>query len=188
MLSGCDYVIEKSWNYRITVEIETPEGIKTGSAVRQVRASKNLASLINPQAPAMAYRVIGEAVVIDLGKDGVLLYPFNKYSNSILEAAFPVKTYNLSEKMQFYSSLKVGTKKINDGGASFVWLPSFARNEKLQRLDSKDFEKLFGYSIKFKRTIIEITNNPVTWESEGIIEKLSGHFGTYRKTSFLNKN
>ena len=44
-----DYIVPSTWRYKITVEVETPEGIKSGSAVREVRAWKNAAKLVNPE-------------------------------------------------------------------------------------------------------------------------------------------
>lgn len=57
--------------YRVTVEIETPEGIKTGSAVREVGAYTEPSIL--PDQGGTSYNITkGEAVVIDLGQRGVV--------------------------------------------------------------------------------------------------------------------
>ena len=63
---------EYSWRYKMTVEVKTPEGIKTGYAVREV----NL--ILTPQyyGPKGEYsskiHMKGEAVEVDLGERGVL--------------------------------------------------------------------------------------------------------------------
>lgn len=74
LVFGISYIasIPQTFRYKITVEIETPEGIKTGSAVREVRISNNLAKYVNPDVRSLTYRVIGEAVSIDLGEHGIL--------------------------------------------------------------------------------------------------------------------
>jgi hypothetical protein len=63
--------------YKVTVEIETPEGIKTGSAVREVFIQRQ------PELPESGpdIKPKGEAVVIDLGKRGVVfaLTSFDDY-------------------------------------------------------------------------------------------------------------
>ena len=57
--------------YRITVTVETPEGIKTGSAVRE--AGRYTEPSILPDQGGTFYNVTrGEAVVVDLGQRGVL--------------------------------------------------------------------------------------------------------------------
>lgn len=54
------------WRNEVTITVETPEGLKTGSAIRQ-GSNFGIAKLI--EQPAY-YQ--GEAVVVDLGKRGVL--------------------------------------------------------------------------------------------------------------------
>lgn len=58
-----------TWRYRMIVTVETPEGIKTGSTVREVTSSLafGLESGWHHRA-----RLKGEAVVVDLGERGVL--------------------------------------------------------------------------------------------------------------------
>lgn len=59
------------YRYRLTVEVETPEGIKSGSSVIQV--SKKVTSQYSiPNAGSVISRVKGEAVTVDLGERGVL--------------------------------------------------------------------------------------------------------------------
>jgi hypothetical protein len=57
--------------YKMTVTVETPEGIKTGSAVRE--ASRYTEPSILPDQGGTFYNITkGEAVVVDLGHRGVL--------------------------------------------------------------------------------------------------------------------
>jgi hypothetical protein len=59
------------YRYRLTVEVDTPEGIKRGSSVIEVktrRASKNAI----PSPRMLSYKVRGEAVTVDLGQRGLL--------------------------------------------------------------------------------------------------------------------
>lgn len=63
--------ITGSWRYKMTVEVETPEGIKTGYAVREVSAEK-LPEFTPASATGHARLEKGEAVVVDLGERGTL--------------------------------------------------------------------------------------------------------------------
>ncbi|MBW7910919.1 MAG: hypothetical protein H3C49_06560 [Alphaproteobacteria bacterium] len=57
--------------YKMTVTVETPEGIKTGSAVRE--AGRYTEPSILPDQGGTMYNITkGEAVVVDLGQRGVL--------------------------------------------------------------------------------------------------------------------
>lgn len=93
-----------TWRYKITVEVETPEGIKTGSAVRQVTVT--LGYLPSPESTADKDSK-GEAVVVDLGKRGVLfsLTSFSDYYTVF--RAFPFSQGGTTkEGIEYYSHLK----------------------------------------------------------------------------------
>jgi hypothetical protein len=66
-LAGCDGN-SASYRYRMTVEVETPQGIKSGSSVMEVRLARGMA--IGDQS-GVTSGVFGEAVVVDL-PDGPL--------------------------------------------------------------------------------------------------------------------
>ncbi len=59
-----------SLRYRLTVEVETPEGIRTGSSVIEVRYSQGMAL---GDVSGFQSRIWGEAVYIDLGQRGNLV-------------------------------------------------------------------------------------------------------------------
>lgn len=59
------------YRYRLTVEVDTPEGLKTGSSVIEVStAVTGKYSIPNPG--KVEHRIRGEAVTVDLGKRGVM--------------------------------------------------------------------------------------------------------------------
>ena len=53
----------------MTITVDTPEGVKTGSAVHEISNSKGLFGFPDAGNPA---DIEGEAVVVDLGERGVL--------------------------------------------------------------------------------------------------------------------
>lgn len=57
--------------YKMTVEVETPEGIKTGSAVREISMVSRPMLLGESNDTHVKFEK-GEAVVVDLGQRGVL--------------------------------------------------------------------------------------------------------------------
>ncbi len=60
-LVGCDQ--SHSFRYRITVEVETPQGLRTGSAVQEIEAHRNT-WFVNSAVRGRSLR--GEAVAVDL--------------------------------------------------------------------------------------------------------------------------
>ena len=57
---------------KITIDVETPEGLKTGSSVQEIVFSLEPCPLCNHTGPKLRRNVRGEAVAIDLGSRGVL--------------------------------------------------------------------------------------------------------------------
>lgn len=175
-----NYFPSGTWRYQITVEIETPEGIKSGSAVREVRAKKNIAQWLNPDVRHMSYEVIGEAVIIDLDERGMMFALINWNSYGEVHNAFPYKTLDSAQRVKYYRNLKPGQKAelktshpqivmfkdLNDPNS--VQLVLGRRfNVKTQKHDPvDDFETIFGKSVRLKQITIEITNDRVTWGIE----------------------
>ncbi len=178
-----------SWRYKMTVEIETPEGVKTGSAVREMgnsTASFRLPDVGNPAS------VRGEAVVVDLGERGVLFALISHHSDNEFYNAFPVPGNKIGnggsspDGIKYYASLPVGTKgvlkpeyfpgypklvtftDISDP-KSVTLAQDWQRNDKgLYELKEDRIEELFGEGVKLKNIILEITDEPVTW---GVVDR-----------------
>ncbi len=170
-----------SWRYKITIEIETPEGIKSGAAVREVRAWKNAAKLINPDVAPIEYEVIGEAVVVDLGKRGVLFGLIDWDSYEEVESSFPEIASNVSEYLEYYERLESGSRStLRNNQPKIVTFDNIEdpRTAKLVyerklygngQVDVNNFQNIFGKGIDLKQITIEISENPV---SSGIEKKL----------------
>ena len=63
-VAGCSFLFPKRYRFRMTVEVETPEGLKTGSSVMEISAYKALKIL--PHQHAGGGDFLGEAVTVDL--------------------------------------------------------------------------------------------------------------------------
>jgi hypothetical protein len=62
-LSGCGSSDEASYRFRMTVEVATPQGLRTGSSVMEVTARRQ--SQFAPEARPLVSELRGEAVVVD---------------------------------------------------------------------------------------------------------------------------
>ncbi len=175
---------EYSWRYKMTVEIETPEGIKAGSAVREIRNSSPLVRLPDV---GNAAGVRGEAVVVDLGERGVLFALISHHSDNEFYNAFPVPGNRIGnggsspDGIKYYASLPIGTKGVlkpeyfpgypklvtftdMDDPKSVTLAQTWTRNDKgLYGLQEDRMEELFGQGVKLKGITLEITDEPVTW-------------------------
>ena len=68
LLAGCGAFSSASYRFRMTVEVQTPQGLKSGSSVLEVRLARGMAIGDNS---GVSSGVFGEAVVVDL-PDGPL--------------------------------------------------------------------------------------------------------------------
>ncbi len=66
MLSGCSGE-SISWHQKLTVEIETPQGLKTGFSIMAVTKKSSDGWWVPPEARGVHSKAKGEAVVVDLG-------------------------------------------------------------------------------------------------------------------------
>ena len=176
VLTSCDYFIPSTWNYRITVEIETPEGIKTGSAVRRIQAGYSWA--FNPDVSSVHYSVSGEAVAIDLGTRGIVFALIDWDSYNEFFAAFPHDARTLKEQVQYYKGLPRGMKAALERKYSQPKMVVFKdiNNPKSVKLvyvntyyasgaeQENHFEEIFGKGVKLTSITIETTDDAVTWE------------------------
>lgn len=192
VLSACSLGYPSgTWRYRMTVEVETPEGLKTGSAVRQVHVQREYVPFqINSGADIS---VKGEAVVVDLGTRGVLFALLDgDDAYRVVNETFPWPggpggSYT-AEGLRYYDGLTEGraelareaiprmvTFKDRNDPKSVELVYAYKLNSQESKGSHKvydetdNFEAMFGKGVKLKRVILEMTDDKVT---KGIIEQL----------------
>ncbi len=192
-----------SWRYRVTVAVETPEGIKTGSAVREVTIA-HVPTGKSSFAPPIDVK--GEAVTVDLGARGVLFSLLLTDDDYIVLHAFPSPDgsggHYSAKSVRYYNSLKnvkaalkpehypmfVHFRDIHDpktveivyGTETFD-----ARNERgdytgPQTRVTDNFEKIFGAGVKIKEVTVEMTDDDVT-------SKIEPYMPTFGRESGFSK-
>ena len=159
-----------SWKYKLTLVVETPEGLKTGSAVRKVSASRD--PVILQFLPSLVYghaSVKGEAVVVDLGERGVLFALLkgkdnNDYGYNIIFSEFPsgVRGGTTPEGIKFYSNLKAKKDLDFDKIPMLVRFRDINDPKTVELVDPNDLEKTFGKGVKLVSATLEMTDEGVT--------------------------
>ncbi len=159
LLTGCiDYFVPHVWRYKITVEIETPEGIKSGSAVREVRAWRNLVGAL-PDANEITYEVIGEAAVVDIENNRVVLALPNYFR--FLDA-FSVSRNNI-QSVDHFKQIQTGeARDISFNDYSLIVFLDKNDPRSIATLTSKNIENKLGSRVKVKNIRIAITDEAVT--------------------------
>lgn len=159
-----DYIVPSTWNYIITVEVDTPDGVKSGYAVRQLRA--RFSPQVLPEMHSVDYKVYGEAVIVDLGEYGTLFarISVNPYYEFFEAFPSPYGKSSHRKSLKHYKSLKLGSK-----GEVTKTLPPFNVFENsndaksIKSVPKQRFEETFGQGVKLKRVLLELTSEKVTW-------------------------
>jgi hypothetical protein len=180
--------VSGTWRYKMTVEIETPEGLKTGSAVHELSNSATDMKFMDFPEAGNAPKFKGEAVAIDLGKQGIVFAilptdPYYMFFHTFYGNRGGATTV---EGIRFFNSLKIGEKRtlpIND----YPWFVMFKDinepktvmlvhgaefdAEKQDYIPVDRFREVFGKGVKIKNIMLETTKEPVTSEIDTFLSK-----------------
>lgn len=188
MLGGCGSSDGETIRYRMRVEVETPQGTKVGSSVREVKyyTPPNIPSL-GESRPGV--QLVGEAVRIDL-PDGQALFALLTgadgnvdYGARLLQYAFPAYWFDkkywpdgqhpdnqliLEELKRIKASVKIWPnppKQYLRGINVLPKLAYFKNKDDLKSIEIINIDDLasgFSKPFRLKQITVEVTNDPVT--------------------------
>jgi hypothetical protein len=193
-LSGCGPSAEDRAElyYRLKVEVETPQGLRTGSSVIWVKAVRN-PNWVNPEGRGIRTRFRGEAVAIDLpngrtifallrtvggNRDAPAEWPVTSFGNILdPQADFVDDVKQLSQitRSGVMRPLPKTEHVLPNGGDDIPALPLLVtfkdKNDpgSIVPVDSDDLAASFGAGYRLKAITAEISSGPVT---TGIAKKL----------------
>lgn len=168
-----------TYRYRLTVEVETPEGLRTGSSVIEVETSRSGGI---PTPGAMYHRVRGEAVAVDL-PGGRTLFALLRSENDIdwasrvmfmlapeapltAEDPFQVRYANM---LQLKGPIGLPRMWPPVGGlderSAYPMMVTFGDLDdptRVERVDPDDLAASFGEGVRLKRITVQMTDEPVT--------------------------
>jgi hypothetical protein len=160
-----------SHRFRLTIEVDTPEGVKAASSVIQATHTGKATGL--PQTGGTYSSVRGEAVFVELGNNrhviAVLAFGPHAGQDQIDQLAADAFGRN---RAFWYKEAPSWTGRAELTGDLIPTLVTFTdlndpTTAQVVRPDA--FESVFGPGVRFKRAWIEITGDPVT---RGIEKKL----------------
>jgi hypothetical protein len=174
--------------YKMTVEVETPEGIKTGSAVREI-SMVSRPMRIGDRNDTHVKLNKGEAVVVDLGQRGVLFALMGKGTDPVwtLLNAFPSPCAEGAVSrcsLKYYSSLKLGERTplqtryypmlvtfedLNNPKSVKSILemkpcpdPVTGISNNSRCIEKDRFKEIFGQDVWLRSVMVEVTQAPVS--------------------------
>jgi len=168
-----------SFNYRLTLVIETPEGKIVGSSVRKVSVFTE--PKIFPEQHSSHSEVKGEAVVVDLGKRGVLFALLSKendndYGDRIAFQEFPQLGGMKPEAIKNYPNIKAKNNLSFDKLPMLVHFRDINDPKTAKKVDPNHLEKSFGKGVKLVSATIEITDDEVTTGVEKRLPWISNYY------------
>lgn len=154
-----------TWRYKMTVTIETPEGDKVGSAVREVVSNSGWKIVPESCDPCSNLKK-GEAVVIDLGQRGVVFGLLTgpkigvDHAQYLLFQFFPDRKPNgvMTLKPEWYPKF-VSFEDLNDPKTVKNLLDYKSCGVRELCLEKDYFEETFGVGVKLKLVTIEMTED-----------------------------
>lgn len=160
-----------TYRFRLTVEVDTPEGVKSGSSVYQVQAKK-LPKLL-PEMGTRSVEVRGEAVAIDLPggqtlfallKTGAHFGDMMGLSMNTLHPDFRGARYDVVgvakalKKGQYPGPAKVAPADY----PMLVTFTDIADPASVVQVDPGDLAASFGEEVRLRRITVEVTGDRVT--------------------------
>ncbi|MGH1418593.1 MAG: hypothetical protein ACRBCJ_07020 [Hyphomicrobiaceae bacterium] len=174
--------------FRLTVNVEVDGKIHSGSSVVEVQWTRTI-SMFRGLSPGYSKKVMGEAVLVDLGKHGVLLTLLRRYSRTeILPKPrhvfdIPMRAfYRNKQQSRSKRSIKIPeafarmrslddekTKRTlaPDNLPMFVLLPDVRDRDSAFPVNPQKFEQDIAPGVKFISAEIELTRDPITYHLAG---------------------
>lgn len=189
-LSGCgllDTFTDAKYRFRMTVEVETPEGVKRGSSVYEVTAG--LRTKVLPDARGSKVTSKGEAVAVDIApgqtlfallKNGTPTGTMAELSMTTLDPRFASHRKMVDTAEDLAARGALGPPETVDR-AFYPMLVTFSDIDdptSVTLVDPDDLAASFGEGVTLKRITVQLTDDPVT---TGIEERLGWLLSYYDK-------
>jgi hypothetical protein len=180
MLSGCNEMFRKRFRFRMTVEVETPQGLRTGSGVMEVSAAKT--TKILPEQHAVSTVFKGEAVPVDLPDGQTLFALVGDIGAGYSLASAAVKSFDplTGPEDKYVASIgKLGETGSLGRSVPIRDMPKLVRFRNIrdpktvELVDPKDLAKSFGPGVKLRQIVLTVVDEPVT---QGIEKRLPKPF------------
>ncbi|MES2541550.1 MAG: hypothetical protein V4583_13340 [Pseudomonadota bacterium] len=177
-LQSCFGSSSTSWNQRLTLVIETPQGEVRGSAVMRVTKTETRGSLVLPEARGVRSEVTGEAVVVEVVPGRflfALLSGSDEEKRNATHWVYPA--YQLGEASSFGGEMmKLLSQPLDtpvplppEGWPMLVTFDDISKPETVRQVDPADLAAVFGAGARLQAVTLEITEEAVT---EGRVETL----------------
>jgi hypothetical protein len=163
--------------YQIKIEVETPEGVRSGASVIEVSIAEKAYWLLG--GGGIMTREKGEAVFIDLGggKNVIAVLGFGPIGedDKIYYLASEAMNRKGNEWYRNAGSWQGSTELTGRLIPTLVTFSDLANPSTLQIVRPDEFEKVFGPGYRFRGAWLEMTHDTVTRGIQKILPWLGNH-------------
>ncbi|RRN67240.1 hypothetical protein [Agrobacterium deltaense] len=156
-LSGCGE--SWSWNQKLTVTVETPQGEKSASSVTRQRMIHRDGWYVLPDARGAGVGYSGEAVVLEV-MPGRYLFALLEHKPNPFEIFYPDQApVEVAERLETLRAVRIVPP---DQYPRLVTFDDIANPMSVRPVDPANLAASFGPGVRLKSIQLEITGEPVT--------------------------
>lgn len=193
-LAGCGLIGGARYRFRMTVEVDTPDGVRTGSSVYEVKAWNPPKFL--PEERSRDWSVRGEAIAVDL-PGGRTLFALLKTANPMrddlarmsmaaLDPAFRNDVVESAGRIALGRSIRSPTEVQPSDYPILVTFGNVANPSSVTGVSPADLARIFGAGVKLKRIVVEVSDAKVTAVIGKRLNWLKDHRGSLGFTGQLH--
>ena len=186
-LSGCGSLFPARYRFRLTVEVETPQGLRTGSSVYEVKAWNEPG--MDPSGKVRKWSVRGEAIAVDLPGDRVLFALLKTAAHFGDMAGLSMSTLYPAFRAEGYDVVGVARELAREDSRNreevarkdypmLVTFRDLTNPATVELADPNDLAAAFGTGVRLKHIIAEKTDDPVAHGIERRLAWLPSHVGS----------
>ena len=166
VLPGCREMFPKRFRFKMTVEIDTPQGLRSGSSVMEM--SVTLATFKLPDSHAVNLKFRGEAVAVDLpGGTLFALIGMDDFEAMVIDTFDPTiprakKLVALFEELGQHRSIGRSVTIPPNKHPRLVRFRDIRDPSSVELVDPNDIAKSYDAGVKLKRIFLTVVDGPVT--------------------------
>jgi hypothetical protein len=186
-----------TYKYRLTIAVQTPDGVKSGSSV--IERTRSFSNFVIGDSSGVAHTTLrGEAVYVDLGQNRNLFVLLGDAAsgrrgtpgdmNGALDAGdMPLVVMNIGFNPRLIGwQERWAAKRARERGPvdvpfislpTVVTFPNIADPLSVTLVDPRDLAATFGEGFALQSAKIEITNDPITVQISAVLPWLASFEG-----------
>ena len=194
-LSGCGWLFPASYRFPMTVVVDTPAGVRSGSSVLEVACTRNPMSFL-PDVRSTSVALPGEAAAVDLPGSHTLFALLTPGGSGQTIASQANDVFDLPdtsspcEHVRAFGTRSQRGRKVELKTEDYPLLVSFALSEtptSVEAVNPANLAGTFGPDVRLRGISVEVTGDAVTSGINDRLSWLEGLKGGYLHGSFTSR-